>query len=364
LLALRLSRQIPARSIWLIGDAIAVELAYPAVNAALARNGSQPLVIFVPASSLSAVQRRLPYETVVPRQKIATLRRLIGHKAPRLIIYLGDVSKVIEPEIAVLAIPDAHRLAAADVLAALPAPGNHSSPRRPARLGWAQRLVTLGIGPPITTLTELSTRLGTPSTILCVGNGPSSEDPRLLDFPAPCLFRVNWIWRERGILVMPQLVFTADPDLPDRCHRPIIGFPTRRQGFAILERHILRLRPPSSGYFFCDDIEPTADEIGKDMLPTNGALMVTMAAALQPERIVIAGIDLYQHPSGRYPGAGGEAVDGYARPHSRDCDVGLIRRALASFSGEVIVFSDALNRALGEDHSITDQPPERRKPNR
>ncbi len=359
MLALGISRHISAQSVWLIGDAIAVELAYPAINAALVEDGSQPLVIFVPASSLPAMRRRFPHETVIPRQTIAKLRRLISHKAPRLIVHLGNAPEPIAPGIAVLAVADADRLAADHVLAALPAPGNQSSLPHPAPLGWAQRLVALAIGPPIATLAELAARLGTPSTILCVGNGPSSEDRRLLDFPAPCLFRVNWIWRERGMLVRPQLVFTADPDLPERRHRPIIGFPTRRQGIAILERHVLRLRPPSSGYFFCDSIAPTADEIDQHLLPTNGALMVAVAAALQPKRIVIAGIDLYQHPFGRYPGADG-AVDGYARQHNRDRDVALMRRALASFSGELIVLCDALKKALGECRSIKAEPPDSR----
>ncbi len=38
--------------------------------------------------------------------------------------------------------------------------------------------------------------------------------------------------------------------------------------------------------------------------PTNGASMLAAAVALAPQRLVIAGIDLFQHPDGSYPWAG------------------------------------------------------------
>ena len=58
--------------------------------------------------------------------------------------------------------------------------------------------------------------------------------------------------------------------------------------------------------------------------------MVVVAAALQPKRLVIAGLDLYRHPEGRYPGA--TAIDGYARGHSAACDLAVIAEALDGFS--------------------------------
>ena len=81
------------------------------------------------------------------------------------------------------------------------------------------------------------------------------------------------------------------------------------------------------------------------MIPTNGALMITIATALKPERIVIAGMDLYQHPDGRYPGDTA-ALGGYSREHSAEIDLRLIRAALASSAGETIIFSDNLRAAL------------------
>ena len=48
----------------------------------------------------------------------------------------------------------------------------------------------------LTDWAALNDRLGRPTTILCLGNGPSSEDPRIPP-EHDCLFRVNWVWRKR-----------------------------------------------------------------------------------------------------------------------------------------------------------------------
>jgi hypothetical protein len=81
------------------------------------------------------------------------------------------------------------------------------------------------------------------------------------------------------------------------------------------------------------------------VIPTNGALMVAIAAALQPKRIVIAGIDLYQHPAGRYPGDPG--AYGYASEHNAETDLAIIRRALDNCDCEAVILSDNLRQALG-----------------
>ena len=61
----------------------------------------------------------------------------------------------------------------------------------------------------IATLEELKAELGHPETVMCLGNGPSSEDPRLGELPCDALFRVNHFWLARGVLTEPQLVFTG-----------------------------------------------------------------------------------------------------------------------------------------------------------
>jgi hypothetical protein len=73
--------------------------------------------------------------------------------------------------------------------------------------------------------------------------------------------------------------------------------------------------------------------------------MIAAAAALNPARLIIAGVDLYQHPEGRYPGdlLGANA---YARAHTRATDLDIIRTALAQYRGEVTILGDALRTAL------------------
>jgi len=206
----------------------------------------------------------------------------------------------------------------------------------------AGRLVGAAAGAPIADLAALRRRLGSPSSVLCLGNGPSSELPEVRSVQADCLFRVNWIWRSRGVLAQPNLVFTADPDVPPS-NPLLIAIPNRALGLPILARHCLALRPPRAGYLFVEDLLPSARP-GTRPFPTNGALMIATAAALEPARLVISGMDLYDHPEGRYPGDRSEA--GYAPEHSRGADLATIRAALAGFGGEVAILSPLLEEAL------------------
>ena len=80
--------------------------------------------------------------------------------------------------------------------------------------------------------------------------------------------------------------------------------------------------------------------------------MVATAAALRPLHLVIAGIDLYSHPAGRYPG-GSDAHDGYNRVHDRDVEIEMIRQALAGFAGELVLLSPILAAALGAGDGIS-----------
>ena len=67
--------------------------------------------------------------------------------------------------------------------------------------------------------------------------------------------------------------------------------------------------------------------------------------ALRPRRLVIAGIDLYRHPEGKYPG-GADNEEGYAGQHRAEIDLDLIGRSLASFRGEVAILSDKSSRGI------------------
>jgi hypothetical protein len=193
--------------------------------------------------------------------------------------------------------------------------------------------------PEIADLETLRDRLGHPASILCLGNGPSSEHP---DVPrdCDCLFRVNWIWRERGFLVEPNLVFTGDADAPPPGSRAIVGFPTEAESLRILQNY----QAPTD-WFAVSNLLPDSKTDRDDFKPTNGALMIAVAVALAPHRLVISGVDLYLHPQGKYPGDA-EDLNAYDAIHSRETDLSFMRDAVSRHRGALTIFSDALRRAL------------------
>jgi hypothetical protein len=198
----------------------------------------------------------------------------------------------------------------------------------------------------IASLAGLKERLGDGDTILCLGNGPSSEDPRLAAFPRAMLFRVNWIWLPRGFLAAPDAVFTADPDLVRLPKPPVVLFPTAAIGRPILAAHAAEGHHPAGGHAFLDRFAPRLADFSRPQYPTNGALMIALAAALAPRRMVIAGIDLYRHPAGKYPG-GADNEEGYTAQHRAELDLALIGQSLDAFRGEALILSDNLRLALG-----------------
>jgi hypothetical protein len=147
------------------------------------------------------------------------------------------------------------------------------------------------------------------------------------------------------MMTRPQIVFTADPDLPPPQSDAILAFPTRGDAHRILRRYRRAGRLRGRAYFVVPELESPLTGRSWPLRPTNGALMIAAAAQLQPRRLVIAGIDLYQHPAGKYPGEVAEA-NNYDSIHSRDNDLEVIALALAVFPGEVLVVGDQLRTAL------------------
>ena len=195
----------------------------------------------------------------------------------------------------------------------------------------------------ITSWDVLRRRLGNPETIMCLGNGPSSELQEVEALSFDCLFRVNWVWKDRGRHANPSLVFTADFDPPPLGIAPIICFPTREDANQILASYAGRRVGLPAEYL----VFPELASAGRTWShrPTNGALMVAAAVHLRPSRLIIAGIDLYLHPLGKYPGSSGETND-YDAIHHRDIDLAFIRAALNQFDGETKIFSRQLQAAL------------------
>jgi hypothetical protein len=193
----------------------------------------------------------------------------------------------------------------------------------------------------------LRRRLGEPASILCLGNGPSSEDPGLLHLGHDCLMRVNWRWRARRFLDRPDVVFVGDTRAVVRLRGCLFGFLDETLERIALLRRLLARGPRRIEYFTVRRICPLIGEEKWPARPSNGALMVAAAAALRPARLVIAGIDLYRHPDGAYPGEQGAANE-YARAHRREVEVAIIARALSGLTGEVTIVGEPLRHALAE----------------
>ena len=92
-------------------------------------------------------------------------------------------------------------------------------------------------------------------------------------------------------------------------------------------------------------LSPVIRDVEWPARPTNGALAVLLASLLAPDRLVIAGIDLFRHPDGRYPGDA-LARNDYSHVHEMETDLGIIELALRDFDGELIVPSDILRDEL------------------
>jgi len=197
----------------------------------------------------------------------------------------------------------------------------------------------------IDTWEALAERLHNPRTVLCLGNGPSSEDPQLESFRHDCLFRINWRWKERGFLVHPQVVFVGDAATISKVDGAVFGIWDRSLEQAMLLRHLVTRGMGAMPYVTMERTSPLIRDRVWPARPTNGALMIAAAAALNPDRLIIAGIDLYQHPEGRYPGDL-VGTNAYSRAHTRQTDLDIMRLALAGYHGEVTILGDALQAAL------------------
>jgi hypothetical protein len=313
--------------ILLHGGAEAIERAWPAADAALRHRSDYRLVMAVPDADIDRVRLRFSHERVVALPAPSPLGRMLWRR--RLGIALALDAGLPEQVIAeaIRRLPE-RRVAGQAI-------GN----------AVARLLLSVSRSNHLNSIADLQSALDSPGTILCLGNGPTSEDPALDDHADGALFRVNWTWRGRGRWMRPDAVFTADPDLPPEDLRPILVFPDARTGLRILLQHLLAGRGPRSGHVFADALSPPLVDQSAAEVPTNGAVMIAIAAALAPDTLVIAGMDLYRHPAGRYPGSG--AMEGYARGHSADCDLAVIARALDAFPGRVVLRSPNLADALG-----------------
>lgn len=199
----------------------------------------------------------------------------------------------------------------------------------------------------IDTLEILKQKLNYPKTILCLGNGPSSENPELFDLKYDVLFRVNYVWQERKLFDKPDVVFVGDPTTIKKVKNCIFGISTLRKEYGILLRKLWTDGIKPIKFFtlerllnFCNDTEHN------DKLST-GVLMLMIAVALQPKRLIVSGIDLYKHSQGRYPGDL-YANNKYAPNHNIDSELEAISQILSQYENELIIIGDILRKSLVE----------------
>jgi hypothetical protein len=329
------------KAVCLLGNVDELRTIYPLVDAALRQRPAYRLIIATPLAMIDETRARYPHEIVVPLPPLNSYDRWCRNFTAELVLLSPDFASYGNSPVRSLLCND--RLSPQRIVDRLPEMG--SSFEDMGVHPVLSKLVRLMAGKPIESAEELSQRLRSPKIILCLGNGPSSEDPRLRQVTYDTLFRVNWIWRDRRLFVSPDVVITADPDLPPAGRRPILGFPDKAAGLSVLARHCLLFRQPRRGYAFLDGFLAGLTKQALAPRPSNGAVMIALAASLNPERIVIAGLDLYEHVAGRYPGDS-TAIDGYSRDHDRRHDVDLIRMSLAAYEGETVIYSDGLREAL------------------
>jgi hypothetical protein len=332
-------------TVWLFTNAGEIYSIYPFVDEALRQRPGYRLTIAVPYHELAKLRRQFPHEEVVPNPS--------KYACARSRPYANSALQILGSRVAHLsaAVPNGLKVddnfVASSIVSRLPErTSTYPSVGTRPLMSFLTRVMA---GNPICEIDDLACRLRQPQDILCLGNGPSSEDARLVDISYDCLFRVNWIWSQRTSHVNPNLVFTADRDLPAGSPKPILGFPNEAVGLPILRYHSFMFRPPRQGYIFIDTLIPTLKARRSEVVPSNGAIMISLAAALKPKRMIIAGIDLYTHKEGRYPGDS-HAIDGYSRDHNRTNDVAFIRSALSAYRGEVIILSDSLREELKNEN--------------
>lgn len=198
------------------------------------------------------------------------------------------------------------------------------------------------------TIDQLDLALGKPATILCLGNGPSSEEPEVGAVEYDCLFRVNHIWLKRGFLAKPDMVFTGSKPTLAAVRGAIFGLLTTNAEGRLLVRHFLhpglrRVRYAAIERFALFISEPR----WQDIRPTNGAVMLATAVALQPSRLVISGVDLFNHPAGSYPGDS-TTPNAYSQGHEAESELALLLEALSRYEGELIILSSALRQRWEE----------------
>ncbi len=212
--------------------------------------------------------------------------------------------------------------------------------------------------------------------ILLLCNGPSGQwTPQIRNFGLTATtFRVNhWYldggycnhWfvgehREAWLPVVAQKhVLDALKDFdytPPTVWLPGLNLDTCREIQRILHPWPLRVQR------FYDDLPAACrwNEDPRPRRPLNGSFALAVAVAMKPDELMIAGMDLYQHPSGRGYASGVNPPDHaphYAQMYAQNLhgnhnlisDLKYIRAALEAYAGKVICIGSVMKNYFARD---------------
>lgn len=203
----------------------------------------------------------------------------------------------------------------------------------------------VGLGGNITRIDDIETlqrRLGKPETIMCLGNGPSSEDTRLNEMRPDALFRANHVWMKRNRFNRPDMVFTGMQASMKKIRNAVIcvlGDTTEKVLLMVRARNYLfgKLEYCVAGGS-SKLVELNRHE---SFRPTSGAVMLCVAVALKPQKLIVAGMDMFRHPDGAYPGDQ-TTSNAYTATHDHDHELAFILTQLNRFQGELVIVSEVL----------------------
>lgn len=377
--------------VWLLGDAeAAFEGAAPLIAAALEAQPRLKIYLTGPKAISAALARRFPAYTVVdaPPAVALMVRRFLSETRMRCVIALDDVrladatlSGVLGYGLALVALKTAPEAAPArggvseKALLALDLPRTplpeavdalgkaiardhkllrQTDKRRltPSALALAaaksERLkgaVGWRLGRHVTR-DELFEALGRPETVFCLGTGPSSADPVLRTMAYDVLFRVNRKWAGKSFFDKPDMVFTARQSVMVATEGAIFGVRSHASELRVVRTRGFDPRRGKSVFARADLIAP--DLVSYDwgaFRPTNGAAMLAVSVALQPKRLIVAGIDMYSHPDGAYPGDTA-TPNAFAPAHDAETEKEFLLQRLEAYRGELVIVGDALRDAL------------------
>jgi len=208
--------------------------------------------------------------------------------------------------------------------------------------------------------------------IAVIGNGPSSEQPRVRNWQGTNrVFRVNhWYLNGGGMFGRPctdwfigehpEIVHTAAAFGFDRRKKPTLWMPglsgdaiTRNQ--EVLKGYHIRIQKHYQNL-------PALCRWDKDprpRRPLTGSLALAVAVGMQPNELFVCGMDLYQHQKGRTATAmlPPDSTDMFEQQyltnshgnHALLADLRYIRCALEAFKGRLVCVGSVMKRYFADD---------------